>query len=77
MSLYNVVALTLSWEDGQTVYLQQKGTKLGELHTLLAVTVTYVTSWHLENVLQNRIKCLRDEHGEYGKLKVSAPNKVF
>lgn len=76
MSLYSVIALTLSREDWQIVYLQQKALNWAKLHTLLAVTVTYVTSWHLENVLQNRIKCFRAEHGEYGKLKVSAPNKV-
>lgn len=48
-----------------------------KLHSLLAVTVTYRTGWHLESVVQNKMICFGAEHGACGKLKISAQQNIL
>lgn len=67
--------LTLSHEDGQTVYLEQKDTVLGELHTLSWCHPPHKMAFG--KCCANRIKSLRAEHGECEKLKISAPTDYF
>lgn len=53
------------------------GTVPSKLHSLLGITITPITRWHLESVVQNGMKCHGSEHGECGKLKISVQRNIL